>query len=313
MPLSTFSSSPVPALVRSQVTLATRLLLALLVFLLGGTEIITRFIILPKSRVHRRILEDRAEAASLGSRDVLVVGNSLLNLGLDLASFQQSLGAEWGGHRFVVESTNFSDWYFGLKRLFDEGSRPRAVAVTLTARQLGTREVLDDYFGFYLMGLRDAFDVARQTNMHPTALVSMLVGHFSAFYGVRGDLRKFLLTRIYPGLPALARSWNHPAPLLMAERAYQRALPNLRELKELGDRYGAKVVVIIPPLLDSPDNHEAVQRAGREAGITVLVPVSTGSLGSDCFDIDRYHLNEKGRQVFTLQLAKVLKGYLGTL
>ena len=309
-PTSSFQTNVRTDTPASRLSRATWVLFGLIAAILCFTEIAVRYVVMPKSRIMRRISQDKAEAQHLGSRDILVVGNSLLNLGLDLPLFKQHMAPEWIGHRFIVESTNFSDWYFGLKHLFDKGSRPYAVGVTLTPRQLATRTVQGDTFGFHLMGLQDLFQVASQTGMHRTAVASMALANRSAFYGFRGDLRKLLMFTIYPGLPDLADLFNRPAPLLSPEEAYQGALPSLREFKELGQRYGTRIVIIIPPVVTAEETAPRVVRAGPEAGVAVLVPVPSGSIGEEYFGKDRYHLNEKGMAVFTPRLASALKEHL---
>ena len=48
----------------------------------------------------------------------------------------RSLHPEFAVTRFVVEDTNYLDWYYGLRRLFREGARPKVVILVINARQL---------------------------------------------------------------------------------------------------------------------------------------------------------------------------------
>ena len=51
----------------------------------------------------------------------------------------------------------------------------------------------------------------------------------------------------------------------------------------------------------------AVARAGRAAGVPVLIPVAPGELGQSYFR-DAFHLNQRGAEIFTPRLWEALKG-----
>ena len=51
----------------------------------------------------------------------------------------------------------------------------------------------------------------------------------------------------------------------------------------------------------------AVARAGRAAGMPVLIPVAPGELGPSYFK-DGFHLNQRGAEIFTARLVEALKG-----
>jgi lysophospholipase L1-like esterase len=62
---------------------------------------------------------------------------------------------------------------------------------------------------------------------------------------------------------------------------------------------------VIPPTYQS--GSDTIAAVGRELGIPVLVPVPDGVLDQSFYQTDGFHLNEKGAQSFTLQLATELK------
>lgn len=286
--------------------------LALVVLLLMSAELFTRDIVLARSRILSRTVREREQASSLTARNVLVVGNSLLKAGVDPDSFRQQMAPEWDGRRFVIESTNFADWYYGLKNLFEKGSRPASVAVMLDARQFVTWRVLGEPFGYFLMGLGDTAGVARETGLSPTETSNLLAGHLSAFYGVRADIRKVLLAKFFPGMETLAPYLTPPPPPpLTFEQVYQGSRAYLSRYRELADRHHVRVLVVVPPMLVPAAAYvEHLQRAGREVGVPVLVPLPSAELDASYFESDRYHLNPKGGAVFAPRFSAAWKSWL---
>jgi len=288
------------------------ILLAAAALVLVAGELFARLWVLPRgSRILSRIQHEKQIAAHLTPADVLIVGNSLLNEGVDPEIYAQGMAPQWRARRFVVESSSHLDWYYGLKNLLAQGSRPHSIAIMLSPRQLETPEVLKDHFGAHLLGLRDAPSVVLETGMHPTDATSMLFSHFSAFYGARQDIRKVLLYRFFPGLPDLT-ALSVPPPLkpMTSEQAYRAALPALRRFRQLAGTFPVRVVLILPPVrvVANDGNLEAL-RAGQEAGFPVLLPVPSKEVPVDHFS-DGFHLNAQGRALFTPRLVAAWKSYL---
>jgi hypothetical protein len=71
--------------------------------------------------------------------------------------------------------------------------------------------------------------------------------------------------------------------------------------------HGCQGVVVIPPSLRDPGDLAALTRAGRAAGVPVLIPVAPGELAQSYFP-DGMHLNERGASIFTPRLWEALKG-----
>src|SRR2546421_6278600 len=120
-------------------THAMVLLLALAGCYLGVLELAARLLLPHLSQAQHRIAADYRVARSLprtwsdGSASVLIVGNSLLVDGIDRVDLQRRMP---GYHiaLYPVEGTLYLDWYFGLRRLFSEGSRPALVILAVSGR-----------------------------------------------------------------------------------------------------------------------------------------------------------------------------------
>src|SRR5208282_3982954 len=100
-------------------------------------------------REHSRA--DEIKPVPGGPVPVLSVGNSLMQKGINFKLLNQNLHPEFAVTRYVVEDTNYFDWYYGLRRLFREGARPKVVILFLNARQLLAPSVQGDAFAELLM------------------------------------------------------------------------------------------------------------------------------------------------------------------
>jgi len=68
--------------------------------------------------------------------EILLVGNSLLNEGVDFPQFTADMPTKWRIKRLVIESTTYIEWYYGLGRIFRDGARPDLVCLMLSWEQL---------------------------------------------------------------------------------------------------------------------------------------------------------------------------------
>lgn len=270
------------------------------------------------SRIERRVAMeyDAARRPPVPPRprpEILFVGNSLLLSGLDLAFMRDAAPAGWTIKRFAVESTTFFDWYFGLRRLFNEGARPAIVVVMLHWRQLATDAVRGEYFARHLMDSRDFLHVVRTLKLHPTPASNLLIGRLSAYYGTRVEIRKVLLGRLVKGAPALT-ALIQPAQPPAAHRIDDVAGLRLETLDRLCARYGARLVFVIPPT--SGETYGRTIRTLAEARLViVLLPPEGGVILEKDF-ADGFHLTEAGArkytQVFARQFMELLTPQLGS-
>ncbi len=288
---------------------------AIAVLLAAATELCTRYIIDPGSAIQRRVEGERAEAVALRPeeagqpRSVLLVGNSLLLHSVDMGLLNQRLAPYAQVRRFVVESTFYWDWYFGLQRLFDEGCRPDRVIVVLAPGQILSNEIRNDYFAHYLMRGRDVVPVASAAGLHPTVASQLVVSRFSLFYGIRNEVRKHVLSSLLPGLEGFASMLTahaaRPAPPPGAEDEIRR---RVNALFQLGAQRSIPVAVLVPPSGTSPavSGYDPIvaRLAAESASFLVAMPSSETNPG-DYFD--GFHTNAAGRERHTLRLAEALR------
>src|SRR5256714_14544750 len=147
-------------------TEAMVLLLALAGCYLGALELAARLLLPHLSQAQHRIAAGFRVARSLprrwpdGSASVLIVGNSLLVDGIDRVDLQRRMP---GYHvaLYPVEGTLYLDWYFGLRRLFSEGSRPALVILAVRVRGGLSDSTDGEAFARSMMNIRDLPGVSR--------------------------------------------------------------------------------------------------------------------------------------------------------
>lgn len=283
-------------------------------------ELVTRTVLVKISRVEMRQIKEYENTVRIPShpasgRRLLVVGNSLLLEGVDFPALTTALKTGWSAQRFVVDDTSYYDWYYGLRRLYGEGAKYDAVALVLTAQQLTASRVRGSYFARRLMSPPDFFAVARDVGMHPTEAVDLFFSSISEFYGLRSELRKVLLGRLMPGLPSLTARFNtYPRWMPDSEQIYRMSIDRLSALRDLSNRFGTRFLLVIPPISRSADldGSRDVLRAGTATGVTILIPIPSGSLPTSQYS-DGFHLNNSGAKHFTTAFVSTLNDTLSAM
>jgi hypothetical protein len=253
------------------------------------------------SQVQRRELSERRTL--LGVRDpdvsddphVAVLGNSLMLEGVDVPQLRAKI---------------YNDWFFGLKRLFAEGMRPRYVLLGLSPNQLAAPGIRGDYSARYLFQRSDLIEVVRETHMDATTASGFLLAHYSEYYSTREATRGFVMILVLPSVGELfhnlAGAFRDPEinEAVLESLAAER----LTALDRLCRANGSHFVLVVPPSYQK--GAQIIGRVGHERGVTVLVPVAENEFDASYYQGDGVHLNGKGSQVFTTRLAASLREQL---
>ncbi|MDQ2945855.1 MAG: hypothetical protein M3Y27_07935, partial [Acidobacteriota bacterium] len=263
---------------------SAKLLLTGIVLMAILIELTVRFGLGKASRIEGRIeSEYRAVLAikggsSGGPKTLVVLGNSLLLEGVDFPVLKQSLAPDIQATRLVIEQTDYLDWYYGLRKFYTRGVHPDVVALNLTAVQMVRDNIRGEYFAYRMMNTRDVFRAASDAKLSATATFSLLVGNLSAFYGTRVETRKFVLSKLIPGVNQLisaivpmdvARPLDHePAVASMCQR--------LRIIDALVRTSGGRFILIQPASLNLP-GMQYLSEAGAKTGVQVLTPLPVGA------------------------------------
>jgi hypothetical protein len=277
-------------------------------------EMGTRMGVARLSKITSRVHSEYKQAIAVKHgppTQVLFLGNSLMEAALEMPRVQKALRPESRAERLIIEQTNYFDWYYGMRRLFDEGARPDVVVLSLTARNLVSAGVRGEYFAHYMMKASDLPSVAAALDLHPTEALNMLFANFSHFYGMRSEIRKVVMGRLMPDTRSLmaliTRTDSRP---LSDEEVRTGAITRLREYKETANRYGADFVFMMPPLVDS-ERSDIVARAGEAVNVPV-VATPPGRFKRQQF-LDGYHLSPAGAVIYTEEMIPRLRAVLTQL
>ena len=288
-------------------------LLAVVALILAGVELVTRYIV-PRFDGGMRFHATEVHAAielrpTVSPRQVLVCGNSLLDNGVLFDEAARSLRPQIDAERLMVPDTNYYDWYFGLRRLFAEGSQPDVIVLMLSPRQLVASRIRESYSPYHMFLAGDLFRVARELNFSNTATSNLYFAHYSAYFGYGDEVRKGILRRILPGLPLLMANMTHvePPPLVPAN-VLATATERLLALRDLAAAWNVRLVLVVPPSGEAKGDEAylAVQRAGKASGVPVLMPAGIGSIEPGLY-ADKFHLNSRGAKLFTPLFADTLR------
>ena len=291
---------------------AILVLVAGLVVVAGAAEIAGSIGLSRISRIQKRIDSEAADslhiprAGTNGKPTMLLVGNSLLLEGADFPALKSMVAGKYDAHRFIIEQTDYEDWYFGLKRIFRHGSRPSRVVVALSVGSLLADITRGEFTAHYALDIQDFPEFARREHLDATTASNMLFAHYSGWLGTRAEIRKWLLGRILPDSADVANVLGfRPAPLFSPKLLRAIAPRRFRELKTLCNANGAEFSFLVLPVVVREDGSSLLQEIGSEMGVPVLVPAKPAEFPKELFR-DGFHLSAKGAERFTPKLAEAL-------
>ena len=287
------------------------MLLTGLAVIFASLEIASPRILARFSRIERRIDVELAQAKRIrplndGHPTVLLVGNSLLDEGVLLDNLRADLAPDYAVSRLVIEQTHYLDWYFGLRRLLEEGARPSIAVLTLDPSQLASGFTLGESFARRQMSIRDFRRVVREADLDRTTASTYFFAHFSNWLGDKGYIRQCVMILIVPHFRELAgRIADHGAHINDRAELLAKAQQRLPELAELGQTYGVRIVVLFPPALR--ENYSLdIQQLGASLNVPILVPSRPGEFPRTLYR-DGFHLNSEGAQIFTARLRDEIR------
>jgi hypothetical protein len=314
MPSSIFSSDDATKLRVAGGISGIVVLLGIIIALLISFEVFTRYVVERSSKVQRELDREYREAVQIRRdlrspwKQLLVVGNSLVGQGLDFKVLQHSLSPEWQVHRYWIYNTAYEDWYFGLRRVFAEGSRPDVVAIDLAALHWYAPGIRGEYSSLYMFRAADMSEIASELELDRTRTSNLLFATYSKFYAVRSETRKVLLQALLPDLPKMyglfkptvSRHLSNPEVLADIE-------PRVMKMRKLVEANGARLVLIVPPIpRPGEEYHVELMAAARQAGVEAFIPMSCSDVPAGNF-VDDMHLSPQGATLYTTKLVNMMR------
>jgi len=289
---------------------SVRALASLALFCIG-IEVLTRFGYARISRNEARIANDHAAVLAIRKSNkpsVLLIGNSLLREDIDYARLRESLHYQANAVQFPIEETEYLDWFYGLRRLLDEGSRPDMIVLCINAEHLISSRIRGDYSVYYLFRFRDIPQIRRAIGYDLTKTSGLALSRFSLFYAGRNNLRNFVLFRTAPAYTEVLQRIATPPAHVPSDQEIERiAESRLTALRVLCSSYGAQFAFLLPPAFGQEE--ASLVRAGTRSRTDVMVPIHLNALSRDKFK-DGFHLNDSGAQIFTDKVSALLKSRL---
>lgn len=307
MPSSTSGS-------KSKVISCVKVLAAICVVLMIAFEIASVYLLNHQSATYARISQQYDEAlkirpAAIGEPPtVLMVGNSLLLHGVQLNRLQELTSSRMHLYPIFLEATGYYDWLYGLHGLFLRGARPQVVVLGVGVNYFLENGVRQDYAPMMFFNAPDTLAVASDLKLDRTATSNLLLAHSSTFWDTRSAIRMQVLKHIVPHLEDLFSLVNQKPSVPEGREFAEITLPRLRRLRELCEANGARLILLVPPTLDSGNAVGEMATAAQAAGVEVSVPIDPAALSARFYQPDGMHLNRDGAVLFTSALAKDLPG-----
>src|SRR5256714_13167571 len=173
---------------------------------------------------------------------------------------------------YPVEGTLYLDWYFGLRRLFSEGSRPALVILAVSVRHVLSDSTDGDAFARSMMNMSDLPEVSRAAKLDMMSTSSYFFANLSEWLGTRAWTRDALLEKWLPGAPLLAAHlWTRAAALPVT--ATHLAAARLQKMQELCNSYGGGVALLFPPPLPGGGAESPLGGQGPRGGVAGRRPL----------------------------------------
>ena len=275
-------------------------------------EIASVYLLKHQSATYTRISHQYDEAlkirpAAVGEPpSVLMVGNSLLLHGVQLNRLQELTSSRMRLYPIFLEATGYYDWLYALHGLFLRGARPQVVVMGVGVNYFLENGVRQDYAPMMFFNARDTLAVASDLKLDRTATSNLLLAHSSTFWDTRSAIRMQVLNRIVPHLEDLFSLVNQKPAVPEGREFAEMTIPRLQRLRELCEANGAKLILLVPPTLDSESAVNEMITAAQSAGVEVSVPIDPAALSARFYQPDGMHLNRDGAVLFTSALAKDL-------
>jgi hypothetical protein len=275
-------------------------------------ETVSVYLLNHQSATYARISRQYDEAlkmrpAGLGEPpSVLMVGNSLLLHGVQVNRLQEMTSSRMRIYPIFLEATGYYDWLYALHGLFLRGARPQVVVLGVGVNYFLENGVRQDYAPMMFFNARDTLAVASDLKLDRTATSNLLLAHSSTFWDTRSAIRMQVLNHMVPHLEELFSLVNQKPAIPESREFAEISISRLRRLRELCEANGAKLILLVPPTLDSENAISQMAAAAQAAGVDVSVPIDPATFSAKFYRPDGMHLNRDGAVLFTSALAKDL-------
>src|SRR5258708_27234293 len=211
-------------------------------------------------------------------QSVLMVGHSVLVHGVQLTRLQEMTSSSMRIFPIFLEATGYYDWLYALHGLFLRGARPQVVVLGVGVNYFLENGVRQDYAPMMFFNARDTLAVASDLKLDHTATSNLLLAHSSTFWDTRSAIRMQVLNHIVPHLEDLFSLVNQKPAVPEGREFAELTIPRLQRLRELCDANGVRLILLVPPTLDSENAVSQMAAAAQAAGGDVSVAIEPAQL-----------------------------------
>jgi hypothetical protein len=302
----------------SAMTYAKVLCVICLVFVIG-TEALSTYLLKRRSVTYRRVFEQISDAATARpARDgqpisVVMIGNSLFLDGVQVERLRTLTSDNMNVYPVFLEGTGYYDWLYALRRIFREGGRPDVVVVQLEANSFLWNSVRTEYSPLLFFDAADMLEAGSALGLDHTARSSLLLAHWSAFWGTHSIVRTQILRHTVPHfadlfslMPIRRNALTQVQQDISSEPQFEStAALRMRTLGALCEGVGAKMIMLVPPTPSSENAVRKLAAVSKENNVPLLVPIDASTLTAQHYEPDAFHLNSQGAAIFTLAIARI--------
>jgi hypothetical protein len=242
---------------------------------------------------------------------ILFLGNSLINESVDVNQLSASLNNTYHLNKITPDGTSIWDWSMIAKnQLFDSNAELDYLVIGFAWGLLN-----DDYqpnpsrLGGYFAKLSDLSLLIKYGMDEFSQVSEFFLGLTSKLFVNREAVRNKVLASLIPHYEQFVRAQNQAGAPDNAVQVAQHRAPltdykMLNNLIDQLDKVGIKLIIIAMPIEAGYEvSEELSQLLGKRAYLYMdyrkLFQTETGMYK------DGFHLNEKGRKIFTNNLTKI--------
>jgi hypothetical protein len=258
-----------------------------------------------------------AEIAETRGKTVLFLGNSLTREGLDLDAVREALRCAEGEpifcERVCPDDTTVLDWYYLFRHYFVDGRAPDYLVVGYVRSQLEDRSPIHpDRIAAYFGGWSSAGEMLRMDLKTLGDRVSYMLASSLQLFSERERVQFRAMSLAVPDYRKVANRVNEEAR--RRDAGLQRSEPGqysrLSRLLELCAERGVKPVIVAMPVPDRYRLDPGLQAVLSRNSAGLIDLRSPEGIGAEAY-ADNYHLNSRGRSIYSRALGRELRGVIG--
>jgi len=246
-------------------------------------------------------------------RKLLFAGNSLIFDDISQPVLQQCMGSGFQVYTAGVPGSTYFDWRYGLRALFERGSRPDVLVFSISPTQFLRPPAVTPPLVSQLWSTKEILAYHRDEQPGLTTFSELVFEHYSTFFSLRDTVRIYI-RKFVPGYEGMLDGWAKAAPAPAIESGPAAEAAFVDKLSKLAAECPphTQFVLMIPPTNQPADKaaEPILRSAAAKLGIPVIEPVRETEWPLSNFQRDGYHLSAAAAGEFSKLVAADIKQML---